>query len=86
MQVSNEVDQELESLARDRIVEVTALLNPLAEQVRGVTYGPENVHVLGTFPSLRAREGAQLRGVICDSVDVVHLRGPPHLAFVLVSP
>lgn len=86
MQISNEVDQELERLASDRILRVATLLDPTAEQICGVPDCPENIYIRFAFPSFRTGEEAKLWGVVGDGVDVVHLRGPWLFPFDLVSP
>jgi len=71
MHVSNEVDQELEGFARNRIRWVAAFFNPLTEQIRSVTDGPEDVCILVAFPSLGTGEETQLWRMIGDGIDVV---------------
>ena len=86
MQISDKMDQELERLARNGILQVATRLDPLTEQIRSVTYSPEDVHILLAFPSLRTREGAQLRRMIGDGVHVVHRCGPRFFPLYIVGP
>lgn len=86
MRVSNEVDQELEGFARDRIRKVTTLLDPFTEQIRRVSDGRKDVRALLTLPSLGTGEDTQLGRMVGDWVDVVQRRRPLHLVLDLVSP
>ena len=58
MHVADKVDQELEGFARDGVLQVATLFDPVVKQIRGVTYSPEDVYFLGAIPSLRPREEA----------------------------
>ena len=86
MQVPDEMDQELEGFARNGVRRVTALIDPLTEQIGSVTDSPEDIRILVAFPSLGTWEEAQLRRMIGDSIGVVQRCGPPHSVPDLVSP
>ena len=86
MQVSSEVDQELEGFVRDRILRIATLFDPSSEQIGSIPYAPEDVYILLALPPFRTGELTQLWRVIGDGVREVQRRRPPHLVSDLVSP